>query len=224
MKLTEDYKDEYIKIDLWSRPLKKHRYSKKTDVQKKTVQNIDGLSGILTSEFRKLHGKQSLFEDTAGTKFSDSFDNDSQENQDEFNLDLGSQILMNEPEEFKLARKKQLDDYETEDNRNALISEASGNIEDDAASNTNEKKANKPKKESLRIKIDRLLYDYSEIKQEKIEQEVDALINQDGYYNEVIPIDEGIDFEEKKEFNKGIIVVVALLIVTAVALVMVIRS
>ena len=215
MKLTEDYKDEYIKIDLWSRPLKKHRYSKKTDVQKKTVQNIDGLSGLLTSEFRKLHGKQSLF---------DSFDNDSQENQDEFNLDLGSQILMDEPEEFKLVRKKQLDDYETEDNRNALISEASGNIEDDAASNTNEKKANKPKKESLRIKIDRLLYDYSEIKQEKIEQEVDALINQDGYYNEVIPIDEGIDFEEKKEFNKGIIVVVALLIVTAVALVMVIRS
>ena len=34
------------------------------------------------------------------------------------------------------------------------------------------------------------IYDYSEIEQEDLENKVAELINQDGYYNDIVPVDE----------------------------------
>ena len=71
----------------------------------------------------------------------------------------------------------------------------------------------KPRLRRLRAKIDDRLFDYSEIEQEKIEQDVDALVNADGYYNEVEPIDIDSDYNPKPQINTPALIAAALLLV-----------
>lgn len=64
----------------------------------------------------------------------------------------------------------------------------------------------------LRTKVATALFDYSEIEQEKIEEEINELVNADGYYDEVEPADVNDDYDEEKPLNTTAIFLVGVLI------------
>lgn len=71
-------------------------------------------------------------------------------------------------------------------------------------------------------KID--IYDYSELEAEALEQKVDELINADGFYNEVVPIDADEDFDSARSINKFLLIVIGGLIVTIIAFILIILT
>lgn len=73
--------------------------------------------------------------------------------------------------------------------------------------------AYEPRLKRIRSKVQNALFDYSEIEQEKIEQEVDELVNADGYYNEVEPIDIDVDYKKERRLNAPAIIAIIGLIV-----------
>lgn len=70
----------------------------------------------------------------------------------------------------------------------------------------------KPRLKRLRSRISNAVFDYSEIEQEKIEQKIDQLVNADGYYNEVEPVDIDVDYRPERRINKPVIIAVLALI------------
>jgi len=75
----------------------------------------------------------------------------------------------------------------------------------------------------LAEKIDDTLFDYSEIRQEELEEEIQNLVNMDGYYDEVVPIDAGEEYAEKGEINGIVIALFAALFLVAGAFSLYIR-
>ena len=75
----------------------------------------------------------------------------------------------------------------------------------------------------LAEKIDDTLFDYSEIRQEELEEEIQNLVNMDGYYDEVVPIDAGEEYTEKAEINGIVIALFAALFMVAGAFSLYIR-
>jgi len=70
-----------------------------------------------------------------------------------------------------------------------------------------------PRLKRLQAKISDRVFDYSEIEQEKVEQEIDQLVNADGYYNEVEPADIDVDYKEERHINKPALIAAAALII-----------
>ena len=69
-----------------------------------------------------------------------------------------------------------------------------------------------PRLKRLRAKISDAVFDYSEIEQEKIEKQIDDLVNADGYYDEVEPVDADVDYEKESRITKPLIIAVILFI------------
>ena len=58
---------------------------------------------------------------------------------------------------------------------------------------------------------------YSEIEQQQIEDEINELVNSDGYYDEIEPEDANGDYEEEKPVNTALIVLIGVLVLFLVA-------
>lgn len=69
-----------------------------------------------------------------------------------------------------------------------------------------------PRLKRLRAKITDAVFDYSEIEQEKIEQQINDLVNADGYYDEVEPIDIDVSYEKPSRITKPLIISIILFI------------
>lgn len=196
--------EEFIKIELWSRPLKSNAFSY-GDVRRIMRKTPISDSGAFIAEIKKKNegtGILQSLEETVASNNNVSIDDLKSE------FDLGSQILEDIPKESILkpipspTPYTDIESLEDNDNEDSEIK--------------------KPKKISLKVRISRKLYDYSEIEQEELEEKIADLINRDGYYNEVIPIDEGMEFDGKKDgIDKRIVaVLIALGITTAIMIYM----
>lgn len=206
-------REEFIKIELWSRPLKRSKYSY-GDVRC-VKRRITSDSSLLFAEIKKKTEGTGLLR-----ALSDSVIKNENVSIDDLmsEFDLGSQILRDMPQAYEIPKAKI-----EEDSPNASgyddISRLSGS---DEASDDNIKK---PKKIGLKVRINRLLYDYSELEQEELEENVADLINRDGYYNEVVPIDEGMEYDDKRNgVDKRVIAVLAALCVVSGIIVYMFRS
>ena len=68
------------------------------------------------------------------------------------------------------------------------------------------------------------IFDYSEIEHDQLEENVAALINQDGYYDEMIPFDEGREENISKEgLGKKIVLITLAVIITALIIYFILR-
>lgn len=81
-----------------------------------------------------------------------------------------------------------------------------------------------PRFRRLKAKIDNRVFDYSEIEREKIEEEIQNLVNKDGYYDEIEPVDADEELEEDRRINAGIFVVVTLIVALMAFLVIYIKT
>ena len=70
-----------------------------------------------------------------------------------------------------------------------------------------------PRLRRLKSKIADAVFDFSEIEQEKIEQEIDKLVNFDGYYDEVEPVDADVDYKEERHINKPALIAAGILLI-----------
>ena len=77
----------------------------------------------------------------------------------------------------------------------------------------------RPRLRNIRDRISDAVFDYSEIEQEKIEEKIDALVNADGYYNEVDPIDIDEEYQEERHLNKPLIIAIIGLIIYIILIV-----
>ena len=206
-------REEFLKIELWSRPLKRSKYSY-GDVRC-VKRRITSDSSILFAEIKK---------NTEGTgllrALSDTVVKNENVGIDDLmsEFDLGSQILRDMPQAYEIPKAKTAADSPNASEYDD-ISQFSGSDE------TSEDNKKKPKKIGLKVRINRLLYDYSELEQEELEENVADLINRDGYYNEVVPIDEGMEYDDKRNgVDKRVIAVLAALFVVSGIIVYMFRS
>lgn len=58
-----------------------------------------------------------------------------------------------------------------------------------------------PRFRRLKAKMDDKIFDYSEIETAKIQEEIQNVVNRDGYYDEIEPVDADEDYEEKRTIN-----------------------
>ena len=68
------------------------------------------------------------------------------------------------------------------------------------------------------------IFDYSEIEHDQLEENVAALINKDGYYDEMIPYDEGQVVKQAREgLGKKLILIGAAVLVTIIAIIIILK-
>ena len=58
-----------------------------------------------------------------------------------------------------------------------------------------------PRFRRLKAKMDSKIFDYSEIETAKIQEEINNVVNTDGYYDEIEPIDADDEYSEKTAIN-----------------------
>ena len=58
-----------------------------------------------------------------------------------------------------------------------------------------------PRFRRLKAKMDDKIFDYSEIETAKIQEEIQNVVNRDGYYDEIEPVDADEEYEEKRKIN-----------------------
>lgn len=79
---------------------------------------------------------------------------------------------------------------------------------------TGEKSATKkPKIRKLQRKSKFTIYDYSQVEQGILEDQVNELINQDGYYNEILPLDIDDDYETAQIQKKPLILLIIIVLI-----------
>lgn len=99
-------------------------------------------------------------------------------------------------------------DYEAEEERRE-IAEARARLE-----SNKEDFASMPRLKRLKARIDSRVFDYSEIEREKIEEEIANLVNKDGYYDEIEPMDADENYKEEFKVNPFLIGLFVALFVT----------
>ena len=221
-----------VEITLWSKPLAKTRYTK-AEIRK---QPSDG--NLITALFRKnfesyaeeLGESLDASNDEANsTPLSCNAETKSEpvieimteptspDEESEPNFDLGSQALEALPPEFQ--NEEAIYEYYSADTQT--------DEDEEEQADQPKKKKKKPKKKKIRLKvrIDNTLYDYSELEEDALEQEAEKLINSDGYYNEVMPRDAFLAYDDgKKRIAKPVAIVVTALIIVGVALAYMLKS
>lgn len=210
--------EEYIRIDFWCRPLKRHQYHE-SEIYLKEFASSESMKNRHASTNESKMNTSNISADNspvaADSPFSNTSDNSIEERypyeEDDIHAyDLGSQILINQiPEEVRqdvMHREQHLEaDWEDESE------------DEDKDIGDAEKVSKKANKVSLKERIDRMLYDYSEVELEEQEERATELINQDHFYDEVLPLDDGIDYENTNQFNKkGMVVLLGLLILSGI--------
>lgn len=228
---SEEY--QTVEIILWSKPLAKTRYTK-ADIRK---QQSDG--NLITALFKENFesyaeeleeslaasnnevNRTPLSSCNAETKSEPVMEimtePTSPDEESEPNFDLGSQALEALPPEFQ--SEKAIYEYYSADNQS--------NEDEEEQEDQPKKKRKKPKKKKIKLKvrIDNMLYDYSELEEDALEQEAETLINSDGYYNEVMPRDAFLDYDDgQKRIGKPVVIVVTALIIVGVALAYMLKS
>lgn len=103
------------------------------------------------------------------------------------------------------------DSYAAFDQRSRAGSEVEASAEPAAST---EEKGHRLRR--LKARISDTVFDYSELEQEKIEQEINSLVNADGYYDEVEPIDIDVDYKEERHINKAAVIAAVILIIYAI--------
>ena len=75
-----------------------------------------------------------------------------------------------------------------------------------------------PRFRRLKAKVDSRIFDYSEIETSKIEEEIQNIVNRDGYYDEILPVDADEEVEEASKLNPLALVVGGLIVAIVVFL------
>lgn len=178
--------EQYIQINLWCRPLSRTRYFVSELRHVKLHPRSDGTTTLLAAMREK-----------------------------ERREDEASKVLMQE----KRSRDKVHAEY-----TNALSefseayagfskSEIAENIEaEDGLLEQAEVSEPRQRLKRIRTKVATALFDYSEIEQQQIEEEINELVNADGYYDEVEPIDANEEFEEKRTLNPTVLILGGVLV------------
>lgn len=101
-------------------------------------------------------------------------------------------------------------------------SEIEDSIEAEFEENDGQEAAENPRRlkrfrNRVATKVANALFDYSEIEQQQIEDEINELVNSDGYYDEVEPEDANEEYEEEKPVNTALIVLIGVLVLFLVA-------
>lgn len=101
-------------------------------------------------------------------------------------------------------------------------SEIEDSIEAEFEENDGQEAAENPRRlkrfrNRVATKVANALFDYSEIEQQQIEDEINELVNSDGYYDEIEPEDANGDYEEEKPVNTALIVLIGVLVLFLVA-------
>lgn len=209
--------EEYIRIDFWCRPLKRHQYHESEIYLKPVSYSKSMQKRPAATEESKVNTSDISADNFPAAADSNKTETYHYEDDDIHAYDLGSQILTNQiPEEVRQ------DVIHREQHLGADIENEKGNEDKDIGDAENaSKKANKV---SLKERIDRMLYDYSEIELEEQEERATELINQDHFYDEVLPLDDGTTYENTNNFNKkGMVVLFGLLILSGIFVVMAFR-
>lgn len=157
-------KDEYIKIELWCRPLAKERYLF-SEIKKGKVKNVGKGTGTLFAAMAQAQEKARHESDILKAK-----------------QEAG--LLSLTPEQLEIA-------------------EARARLEEPV-----EDLSSMPRFKRLKARVDNALFDYSEIKREQIAEEINKLVNKDGYYNEVEPVDADQDFKESVKISPAIVAII----------------
>ena len=176
--------EQYIQINLWCRPLARSTYSFDEVRQEKLRPRSDGTRTLLAAMREK-----------------------------ERREDAASGLL---------AKEKHAHDNVHAQYTSALseFSPAYAGFSKDeiaesiSAGDGQEEAEEKPRRlKRFRTKVATALFDYSEIEQQKIEEEINELVNSDGYYDEVEPADANEDYEEERTLNTTAIFLIVVLIV-----------
>jgi len=101
-------------------------------------------------------------------------------------------------------------------------SEIEDSIEAEFEENDGQEAAENPRRlkrfrNRVATKVANALFDYSEIEQQQIEDEINELVNSDGYYDEVEPEDANEEYEEETPVNTALIVLIGVLVLFLVA-------
>lgn len=181
----ETIEESYRLISLWCRPLARTRY--RTSELRRAKIKPDGEGS--TTLLRKVRERERA-EMEASAVLSDTLEHD--EVFDEY-----TSALSTTSESY--ARISQRDQVE-EAKRAASKSEA-------------KEAAGRQRLRRIRDRISDAVFDYSEIEQEKIEERIDELVNSDGYYNEVEPIDLDSDYQGERQVNKPLLIAIIIFII-----------
>ena len=182
--------EQYIQINLWCRPLARTNYSFDEIRKAKLHPRSDGTSTLLAAMREKERR-----EDAATRALM----------QEKRANDAVHAEYTNALSEFSEAyagfSKSEIADSIAAEEQSASVDE------------TPDIKVRPHRLNRLRTKVATALFDYSEIEQEKIEEEINELVNADGYYDEVEPVDVNEDYEEEKSINPTVILLVGVLII-----------
>ena len=179
--------EQYIQINLWCKPLSRSRYSFDEVRKKKLHLRSDGTTTLLAT-MRERDRKEAEASRIL-----------QREQREKDNVHAEYTNALSEFSEVFAGFSK------------SEIAEAI-ETESEAAEEPVEA-VSRPRLKRFRSKIDAAVFDYSEIEQQKIEEEINDLVNADGYYDEVKPVDADEEYEEKNPINKTVILLIGALIV-----------
>lgn len=178
--------EHYKQYEIWCRPLDRTRYSFSEMKKKKLPANDEGSSALL----RSYREKERIFIEKSGI-----LERQSRHERDEAYEEYTSALSVTSESYAAIAKK------EEEESKAPVHSQPMKSSLPQA-----------PRLKRLRAKISDAVFDYSEIEQEKVEKQIDDLVNSDGYYNEVEPADIDVEYEKKSRITKPLIIAIVLFI------------
>lgn len=180
--------EQFIQINLWCRPLARSRYSYSSDIRKAPLRTRSDGTKTLLAAMREKERRE----------------------------DEASKILRREQREADAVHKEYTNALSLGSETYAGFNkeELAEQIESEMAAQDTEAEERKGRQRLRRIrsKVATALFDYSEIEQEKIEEQINSLVNADGYYDEVEPADAEVDYGNNREVNKTLVFLIGLLI------------
>lgn len=183
--------ETYRIYEIWTRPLARERY-KFSEMRTKVISpDSEGTTALL----RKMREKERRAVEASGILQKEQQKKRRDEGFDEYTSSLSttseSYIAMQEAEERALPQD----------------SVAASLVADEEAP------VYKPRLKRIRDRFQEAVFDFSEIEQERIEQEIEELVNADGYYNEIEPIDIDVEYEKEKRITTPAIIAIAVFII-----------
>lgn len=184
----------YRQYEIWCRPLKRTRYT----FSEMRTKVISPDSGGSTALLRKMREAEKRAMEASGL-----LQKEARPRQDEA-LNEYTSSLSTTSESYAAFQAREDGVLDPE----GLVASAA-NEED----NTKAPATYQPKLKRIRERFQEAVFDFSEIEQEKVEQEIDEIVNADGYYNEIEPIDIDTEYEPEKKLAKPAIIAIAVFII-----------
>ena len=189
--------ETYRQYEIWCRPLKRAKYSFAEMRTKAISPDSEGSTALL----RKMREAERKAIEASGI-----LQKERQVPQRDAAFDEYTSSLSTTSESYAA--------FQERDNRELPLSSpvASATLGDQEESSA-EIPMYQPRLRRIRDRIQEAVFDFSEIEQERIEEEVNNLVNADGYYNEIDPIDIDTEYEKEKSMAKPAIIAVAVFII-----------